>query len=117
MAGTVIRFVNAVAEAVEQEFPDVIIDTLAYQYTRKPPKLVRSRHNVCVRLCTIECCFVHPLRSCRHDDPDAPNIDLSQPFADDLIGWGNLQSAICVGLYNKFFSLLDAPSEFSCACR
>lgn len=104
MAGTVIRFVNAVAEAVEQEFPDVIIDTLAYQYTRKPPKLVRPRHNVCVRLCTIECCFVHPLRSCRHDDPDAPNIDLSQPFADELIGWGKICNRLYVWDYITNFS-------------
>ena len=88
MAGSMIRFVNRVAEAVEPEFPNVVIDTLAYQYTRKPPKHIRPRHNVSVRLCSIECCFVHPLRTCRTDDPDAPNIELSQPFAEDLIGWG-----------------------------
>jgi len=33
-AGTMIQFVNAVAEIVEHEFPRVAIDTLAYQYTR-----------------------------------------------------------------------------------
>ena len=37
-AGTMVRFVNAIAERVEKEFPDVLIETLAYQYTRKPPK-------------------------------------------------------------------------------
>ena len=37
-AGTLVRFVNAVAEAVEREFPGVMIETLAYQYTRRPPK-------------------------------------------------------------------------------
>lgn len=41
-AGTLIEFVNKVAEAVEQEFPEVWIETLAYQYTRKPPKTLRS---------------------------------------------------------------------------
>ena len=53
-AGTLITFVNQVAEAVEREFPNVWIETLAYQYTRKPPKTVRPRHNVVPRLCTIE---------------------------------------------------------------
>ena len=104
MAGSMIRFVNAVAEAVEEEFPDVVIDTLAYQYTRKPPKLTRPRHNVSVRLCSIECCFIHPLRDCRCDDPDAPNIDLSQPFAEDLIGWGKMCNRLYVWDYVTNFS-------------
>ena len=104
MAGSMIRFVNAVAEAVEVEFPHVVIDTLAYQYTRKPPKLTRPRHNVSVRLCSIECCFIHPLRTCRQDDPDAPNIDLSQPFAEDLIGWGKMCNRLYVWDYVTNFS-------------
>lgn len=104
MAGSMIRFVNQVAEAVEEEFPDVVIDTLAYQYTRKPPKLTRPRHNVSVRLCSIECCFIHPLRECRCDDPDAPNIDLSAPFAEDLIGWGKICNRLYVWDYVTNFS-------------
>ena len=39
----------------------MLVETLAYQYTRQPPKLVRPRHNVVVRLCSIECSFVQPL--------------------------------------------------------
>lgn len=104
MSGALIRFVNAVAEAVEREFPDVVIDTLAYQYTRKPPRMLRPRHNVGVRLCTIECCFVHPLRDCRAGDPDAPDIGLSAPFADDLTGWGKICSRLYVWDYVTNFS-------------
>lgn len=59
-AGTMIAFVNQVAEAVEKEFPNVWIETLAYQYTRTPPKTIRPRHNVVVRLCSIECEFSKP---------------------------------------------------------
>ena len=54
-AGTLIHFVNAVAEEVEKEHPDILIETLAYQYTRKPPRHVRPRRNVVTRLCSIEC--------------------------------------------------------------
>ena len=32
-SGTMIHFVNQVAEAVEDEFPDKFVGTLAYQYT------------------------------------------------------------------------------------
>jgi len=63
-AGSLLNFVNQVAERVEEEFPDKWVDTLAYQYTRKAPKTIRPRRNVIVRLCSIECCFSHPLETC-----------------------------------------------------
>jgi len=60
-AGTMLRFVNAIAEDIAEDYPDVFIDTFAYQYTRTPPKHVRPLPNVIIRLCSIECCFAHPL--------------------------------------------------------
>lgn len=63
-SGIIIWFVNQVADAVAQEFPDKFIGTLAYQYTRKPPLHIRPKNNVVVRLCSIECCFAHDFKSC-----------------------------------------------------
>jgi hypothetical protein len=83
-AGLMLRFVNAVAADIEQEFPNVAISTLAYQYTRKPPKITKPRHNVIVRLCSIECSFSVPLSDERNS-----------AFRDDIIGW----SKICNRLY------------------
>ncbi len=60
-SGTVIRFVNAVAEAVEKEFPHVLVRTFAYEYSRIPPKKTRARHNVLVRYCTYDACFRHAI--------------------------------------------------------
>ncbi|MEI6580333.1 MAG: DUF4838 domain-containing protein, partial [Eubacteriales bacterium] len=61
--------------------------TFAYQYTRKPPLHVVPRANVIVRLCSIECCFTHPL-----NNPDcADNAD----FSNDLLNW----KKICNRLY------------------
>jgi hypothetical protein len=62
--GSLLRFVNAVAEGIEGEFPEASVETLAYWYTRTTPKITRPRHNVIIRLCTIECCFIHPLGTC-----------------------------------------------------
>jgi len=59
----VLQLVNRVAEAVEQEFPDKLVDTLAYEWTRRAPKSIRPRRNVVVRLCSIKCCFSHPLET------------------------------------------------------
>ncbi len=93
-AGTMIQFVNQVAENIEAEFPDVAIDTLAYQYTRKPPEQVRPRHNVIVRLCSIECCFSHPLAT----DPE------NRSFRDDIIGWSKLTDRLYIWDYVTSFA-------------
>ena len=60
-SGSIIRFVNRVAEEVEKRHPDAIIATLAYKYSRKPPKKARPRHNVMIELCLPECEFSKPL--------------------------------------------------------
>lgn len=86
-AGTMIAFVNQIAEAVEKEFPNVIIETLAYQYTRKPPKTIRPRANVMPCLCTIECDFSFPITASAFKE--------NRAFLDDIRGW----SAICKRLY------------------
>jgi hypothetical protein len=83
-AGSMIRFVNAVAADIEKEFPNVAVSTLAYQYTRKPPAKVRPRPNVVVWLCSIECSFSKPLT----DERNAA-------FRNDIEGW----SKICKRMY------------------
>jgi len=83
-AGLMLRFVNAIAADTEKDFPNVAISTLAYQYTRKPPKLTKPRHNVIVQLCSIECSFCKPLSDERN-----------KAFRDDIVGW----SKICDRLY------------------
>lgn len=93
-SGPLIRFVNAVAEDIEREFPEVMVETLAYQYTRKPPLHVRPRRNVVVRLCTIECSFTQPLEA-----------DANKAFRDDMAAW----SAIAPNLY-----VWDYVTDFSC---
>lgn len=94
-AGTILRFVNRIAEAIEKEHPHLLIDTLAYQYSRKPPRLTRPRENVIVRLCSIECCFAHPLEDCSALASFGGNEQVQQSFTDDLLGW----SRICSRLY------------------
>ncbi|MCD6350763.1 MAG: DUF4838 domain-containing protein [Armatimonadetes bacterium] len=84
-SGPILHFVNQIADAIRDEFPHAAIDTLAYSYSRKPPKYVKPRPNVIVRLCSIECCFSHPLATC----------PANASFMDDLERW----SKICRRLY------------------
>lgn len=83
-SGPLIRCLNKVAEDIDKEYPGFLIETLAYQYTRKPPALVKPRSNLVIRLCTIECNFSKPLDS-----------DANASFRDDMRKW----SAIAPNLY------------------
>ncbi|MBI3923202.1 MAG: DUF4838 domain-containing protein [Armatimonadetes bacterium] len=83
-SGPLIHFVNAVATDIEKEYPDFLVETLAYQYTRQAPLRVKPRANVVVRLCTIECSFAQPLSS-----------DQNAKFRDDIKAW----SAVAPNLY------------------
>jgi hypothetical protein len=83
-SGPLLRFVNAVAADIEKEYPDVLVETLAYHYTRKPPTHVTPRPNVIIRLCSIECSYAQPLTGPQN-----------QTFKEDIEGW----SAIAPQLY------------------
>ena len=96
-AGTVIEFVNAVADAVAERYPDVIVETLAYQYSRKPPKNARPRPNVMICLCTDTCDFSKPLRETRfryRGDND---------FVEDLKTWCGMAKHVHVWDYGLNF--------------
>ena len=92
-AGSLLDFVNYVAAQIEAEFPQVAVDTLAYQYTRKPPKTIKPRPNVIVRLCSIECNFREPL--------DAP---ANAKFADDIRGWAKICDRLYIWDYTTDFA-------------
>lgn len=100
-SASMLRFVNAIAAAVEREHPGVRIDTLAYQYTRKPPRTLKPRANVIVRLCSIECCFAHPLEAC----PSPENAR----FRDDLVAWQPVAPRLYVWDYTTDFAHYEQP--------
>ena len=91
--GSLLSFVNKVAD----RFPDKIISTLAYQYTRVPPKGIVPRKNVNIMLCSIE--------SSRNDPMEIADT----AFSEDLVGWGKITDNILVWDYTIRFSNLLAP--------
>jgi hypothetical protein len=97
-SGSMIALVNYVAERIGKEFPNVAIDTLAYQYTRKAPKTIKPLPNVIVRLCSIECNFAAPL-----DDPS------NKSFADDIRDWNRLSQRLYIWDYTTNFAHYVQP--------
>jgi len=102
--GSLLTFVNAVADVVKEKHPDVMVGTLSYWYTRKPPKTIKPRPNVQIQLCSIECCLIHAI-----NDPNCPrNVE----FCRDMADWGKICDHIYVWNYNTNFSnyLLPCPN-------
>jgi hypothetical protein len=95
-SGTMIAFVNSVAERIEKKHPKVLLSTFAYWYTRKPPKTLRPRHNVMVQLCSIECCDLHAI--------DDPACALNREFCHDMAVWNTKCDKIFIWHYNTNFS-------------
>ncbi len=96
-SGTMISFVNRIARDVKAAgYDNVAIDTFAYQYTRQAPSNVVPEKNVIVRLCTIECCFAHPL-----DDPECTE---NTALMADLSAWSRICDRIYVWDYATNYS-------------
>jgi hypothetical protein len=92
-SGPILRFVNAVAQAISKEYPHVLIDTLAYNYSQKPPRHVKPRPNVRVRLCIPWGCKAHRLGSV-----------CNQEAYEDLHAWSKITNQLYVWDYNTEFN-------------
>jgi hypothetical protein len=103
-SGLMLRFANAIAEEVVKKHPDKLIDTLAYTYTERPPKITRPHPNVRVRLAPIQICHSHPLDKCSY----AKNIE----SLENLKGWGQLSNQQYIWHYTTTFNnyLLPYPN-------
>ena len=99
--GLYLDFVNQVAAIVEAKHPDKFVSTLAYWFTEKPPKSVRPRHNVFIRLCPITICSSHPFSRCQED--------ASRDFKGYLQEWAKITDRIIIWHYNTNFNNFPMP--------
>ncbi len=100
-SGILLRFVNAIATELGDEFPNVRFDTLAYQYTRNIPAVTKPVDNVIVRLCTIECCFSHPLGTC---EDVGKSDDITKSIYEDIQDWAKVSDKLYVWDYVTNYS-------------
>lgn len=90
LAGSLIRFINRLAEDIEDDYPEIKILTLAYMFSIDPPKTA-PRDNVVVMYCPIESCCGCPL-----NDPECAK---NEDFKEDLEGWCALSDNIYIWYY------------------
>ena len=93
-----IEFMNRVADELAKEFPEITIETLAYQYTRPAPLSVKPSSRVRVRVCSIEADFARPLNS-------AANAGVDR----DLQAWSVITTQLAVWNYVANFTNYAIP--------
>ena len=99
LSGPLLKFVNAVADEVGKEFPNVKISTLAYLDTFMPPKTIRPHKNVAIQLCTDSHAWAEPFQK----------IEETEKFQTAMKAWAAAGANIDVWDYTVNFSHYAAP--------
>lgn len=76
-SGPLIDFLNHMADAIAEDYPEVRINTLAYQATDEVPATIRPRASIVPRLCDTDANLLRPIT---HAD--------NGPFARRVAEWG-----------------------------
>lgn len=106
--GTTLYMANRVAEAIAEEYPDVLVDTLSYNFTTVAPKYMMPRDNVVIRFVTAFCCIHHAL-----EDADASTAAGSERksvvFNENLARWQNMAKTLYMWYYTTSYSNYFTP--------
>ena len=94
--GTVLRFVNRIAEDIKDDYPNVLIHTLAYLDTVKAPAQTVPAENVVIQYCTPEASCLYSLKT---------DCKTNRNVVKVLEDWGK----ICNRVY-----IWDYYADFSC---
>jgi hypothetical protein len=88
-SGNQLRVINAIADAVKDEWPGVLIDTFAYEQTTRPPAFTKPRDNVIIRIATTWCDSFLPINGTRSNKVDA----------DRIMSWSNISKQLSIWDY------------------
>jgi len=91
-SGVLVDCLNEIASALEEEYPGVQFETLAYEYSAQPPRNIVPRKNVVIRLCAADCDYGNFLGSAKNRD-----------FRDALEGWSKITDNLMVWNYVSLF--------------
>jgi hypothetical protein len=100
-SGPLLRGVNQIASSIHAEFPNVMVETLAYEWSQPPPRITRPGDNVLVQLSTIFADFGQALS----DPSNSASID------NDLMGWAAIsnRSSLAIWDYSTNFASFLTP--------
>jgi hypothetical protein len=94
----ILQFANEVAEKIHQQYPNFMVETLAYHGAEKPPKTIRPAKNVLIRLAPSASDFGHPL-----------NSDWNKETRQNLLEWSKVSPQLFVWNYITNFGAAMLP--------
>lgn len=113
-AGALIEMINFVADEVKKVYPNVYVETLAYQHTLSAPTNIKTNDNVIIRVCDIECNFAEPIREKSSKTPyeyvngrHFPYTDyntINRDFAENIEKWSRICNRIYIWDYTVNFN-------------
>ena len=86
-SGTLLNFVNQIADTVAKVYPKVQLQTLAYDYTEIPPKTLRPANNVMIRLCHYAYCSAHALGKCNDHKQYIERLEQWKKISNRITIW------------------------------
>ncbi len=86
--GSILTCVNRVADLLADEFPGHYVETMAHDWSRKPPRYLEPRDNVIIRLTTDGTDSSRPLSD--------SGSDRNRKFKADLEGWSDIADTLFV---------------------
>ena len=90
-AGCMIHFVNQIADSVAKRYPHVKLQTLAYNYSIRPPKNLKPRKNVTIRMCPLSKCNTHAI----DDSTCERNVEITEAMSE----WAKIADRITIWDY------------------
>lgn len=100
--GTLLAFLNRLADAIRDDYPDVYLSTLAYQRVKNPPKNMKCAPNLCINVCAFPGTQSYPYST-------ECGIKASREFAERVVEWGKICDNILVWDYVVNFTHLKLP--------
>lgn len=92
-AAAIIDFVNYMADGIREEFPTVLIDTLAYNQSEKAPRTLRPRDNVVIRLADTPSNLLLPITHPRN-----------HKFRENVEAWAKISKNLRIWDYGVSFT-------------
>ena len=100
--GTLLAFLNRLADSIKDDYPDVYLSTLAYQRVKNPPKNMKCAPNLCINVCAFPGTQSYPYST-------EGGIKASREFAERVVEWGKICDNILVWDYVVNFTYLKLP--------
>lgn len=100
--GTLLAFLNRLAYAIKDDYPEVYLSTLAYQRVKNPPKNMKCAPNLCINVCAFPGTQSYPYST-------EGGIKDSRKFAERVVEWGKICDNILVWDYVVNFTHLKLP--------